>query len=117
VNKNLDELDQKSQKAESRSEKQKPLENIPQSNAPKKDSNERAGLQLGVELVVVIAVSSAIGYAIDQWLGTAPGFLAGFFVLGVFTAFYNIYRMVKKVNMQTPGAPRMPQESDEDNAS
>lgn len=110
-NQDLNQLDKKIDAAREKSSKDRPRENFPQSGAPQKDFNERAGLQLGVEMVAVIGVSMGIGYGLDTWLGTLPGFLIGFFFLGVITAFYNIYRIQKKINLETPGAPRVEKES------
>lgn len=56
-------------------------------------SDSRAGIQAGVELVGSIAVSTAIGYGLDHWLGTKPLFLILLFFLGVFAGFFNVYRV------------------------
>jgi ATP synthase protein I len=56
-------------------------------------SDSRAGIQVGVELVGAIVVCTAIGYGLDSWLGTKPLFLILLFFIGVFVGFYNVYRI------------------------
>jgi len=66
-------------------------------NPPKSNDDSRAGMQAGVELVGAIAIACAIGYGLDQWLGTQPLFIILMFFLGVATGFYNVYRVTQNL--------------------
>ena len=52
------------------------------------------GLRIGLELVVAVVVSVAIGWAIDGWLGTKPAAMVVMFFLGVAVGMWNVYRAV-----------------------
>jgi ATP synthase protein I len=57
------------------------------------------GLRIGLELLASVAVSSAIGWAFDTWLGTKPaGIVVGFF-LGIGIGMWNVYRAVTGMGM------------------
>lgn len=65
----------------------------------KADPRERGkglafAMRIGVELVAALIVGVAIGYFLDQWLGTKPWFLLLFFVLGAAAGFMNVFRVV-----------------------
>jgi ATP synthase protein I len=51
-------------------------------------------LRIGVEIVAALIVGVAIGYFLDQWLGTKPWFLLLFFILGAAAGFMNVFRVV-----------------------
>jgi ATP synthase protein I len=67
------------------------------------------GLRIGVELVVAIVVATALGWAIDRWLGTAPWLTIVLFFLGVAAGMVNVYRALTGVRMavgyRRPEAP------------
>lgn len=71
------------------------------------------GLRIGIELVVAIGVATALGWAIDHWLGTRPWGIIVLFFLGVAAGMLNVYRAVSgistPVGYRRPGAdgPRM----------
>ena len=48
--------------------------------------------RLVTELVVGLVVGGAIGWYLDQWLGTTPVMLLIFFVLGVAAGVLNVMR-------------------------
>lgn len=48
--------------------------------------------RVGVELVAGVAVGAAIGYGLDQWLGTTPWMLIVFFFLGAGGGMMNVFR-------------------------
>lgn len=48
--------------------------------------------RVGVELVAGVIVGAAIGYGLDQWLGTKPWMLIVFFFLGAAGGMMNVYR-------------------------
>ena len=50
------------------------------------------GFRLAIELVTGLVVGVAVGYGLDQWLGTAPLFLIVFFFLGSAAGILNVYR-------------------------
>lgn len=53
------------------------------------------GVKAGVELLTPIVVCFFAGMGLDKWLDKSPLFLMIFFVLGVITGFWNIYKLTK----------------------
>ena len=51
------------------------------------------GFRLAMELVTGLVVGVAIGWFLDQWLGTLPLFLVLFFMLGAGAGILNVYRV------------------------
>lgn len=77
------------------------------SNAPAASSGAKGtaspmgiGVRVGVELVSALAVSVAIGWGLDRWLGTRPWMLALFVLLGGAAGVANVWRLMM------PRAPR-----------
>lgn len=58
------------------------------------------GVRVGVELVSALAVSVAIGWGLDRWLGTRPWMLGLFVLLGGAAGVANVWRLMM------PRAPR-----------
>ncbi len=58
------------------------------------------GVRVGIELVSALAVSVAIGWGLDRWLGTRPWMLALFVLLGGAAGVANVWRLMM------PRAPR-----------
>ncbi len=50
--------------------------------------------RIGIELVGAVVVASAIGWAIDRWLGTRPWGMIVMFFLGVAAGMLNVWRAV-----------------------
>ena len=65
---------------------------------PKQDKHSGAmGLlgtvgTIGMQLVVATFIGLAMGYYLDQWLGTKPWMLIIFLLLGIATGFRDVYR-------------------------
>jgi ATP synthase protein I len=59
-------------------------------------------MRIGVELVAALIVGVAIGYFLDQWLGTKPWLMLLGFVLGSVAGFLGVYRAAKGLG-QTVG--------------
>ena len=53
------------------------------------------GMRILTELIGIMVASGVIGYFIDLWLETSPGFLLGMLVLGMVTFFYKLLKMTK----------------------
>ncbi len=53
------------------------------------------GMRVGTEMVSAVLVGFGLGYALDNWLNTKPGFMMGGLLLGAVTGFVNVYRVVK----------------------
>lgn len=51
--------------------------------------------RISIEFTAAVLVGVAIGYFLDQWLGTAPWFMVLFLLLGFASGAMNIYRVVK----------------------
>ncbi len=73
----------------------------PSEEAPATASAMGIGVRVGVELVSALAVSVAIGWMLDRWLGTKPWLLALFVVLGGAAGIANVWRLMM------PRAPRV----------
>lgn len=56
--------------------------------------------RVGTELVAGVAVGAAIGYGLDQWLGTTPWLLILFFFLGAGGGMMNVFRAATGQGMQ-----------------
>lgn len=56
-------------------------------------------LRLGIELVTGVAVGSAIGWFLDNWLGTMPLFLLVFFFLGAGAGTLNVFRSAREMGL------------------
>ncbi len=51
--------------------------------------------RVGVELVSALAIGVAIGWLLDQWLGTRPWLMLVFIFLGGGAGILNVYRMAR----------------------
>jgi ATP synthase protein I len=51
---------------------------------------------VGISLVVAILIGLAMGYYLDQWLGTSPWMLLLFLLFGVVAGFRNIYILTER---------------------
>ena len=49
--------------------------------------------RVGVELISAVAVGTAIGWGLDNWLETRPWFMLIFIVIGGAAGIINVYRM------------------------
>jgi ATP synthase protein I len=47
---------------------------------------------IGMQLVVATFIGLAMGYYLDEWLGTQPWMLIIFLLLGIVTGFRDVYR-------------------------
>jgi len=47
---------------------------------------------IGMQLVVATFIGLAMGYYLDEWLGTKPWMLIIFLLLGIVTGFRDVYR-------------------------
>ena len=55
--------------------------------------------RIGLELVVAILVGTAIGWAIDRWVGTRPWGMIVMFFLGTAAGMVNVWRAVTGAGM------------------
>ena len=75
--------------------------------APPSSANALAlAWRIGVELVGAVLVASAIGWAIDRWLGTRPWGMIVMFFLGVAAGMLNVWRTVASMGLAGSAAPR-----------
>ena len=58
------------------------------------------GMRMAGDLVAALAVGVVIGLVLDRWLGTSPGFLIGFIVLGACAGMLNVYRTALHLEQQ-----------------
>ena len=64
-------------------------------NAKPADVNN--GLRAGTELVGSMIAGGLIGYGLDKWLETGPWGFIICLLLGVFTGFWNVYRLINNM--------------------
>lgn len=62
--------------------------------SPSQGSALGVGMRVGIELVSALAVAVAIGWFLDEWLGTRPFLLILFFLLGGAAGMANVWRLV-----------------------
>ena len=79
------------------------------SDDPALQQGMAVGLRIGVEFVVAIVVATALGWALDRWLGTSPWLTIVLFFLGIGAGMVSVYRAVTGVKMavgyRRPGPP------------
>jgi len=71
----------------------------PGSNDPAVQQGMALGLRIGIEFVVAIVVATALGWALDRWLGTRPWGTISLFFLGIGTGMVSVYRAVAGIKM------------------
>ncbi len=81
----LDELESKLERVREAQEKKRPRHT---------GSGKAMGLAFRIiaELVIGILVGTAMGWFLDDWLGTAPWLMILFFILGFVAGLINVYR-------------------------
>jgi ATP synthase protein I len=68
-------------------------------DGPATQQGVAVGLRIGIELVVSVVVATALGWAIDRWLGTGPWATIVLFFLGVAAGMLSVYRAITGVKM------------------
>lgn len=69
------------------------------------NSGKGAGiaLRIATEFVVAVIVGGAIGWYLDDWLGTKPWLMVVFFFLGVGAGFLNVFRAAATISKDNAG--------------
>lgn len=112
----LDDLDARLKNARAQYEK----EEAPQPSAYSKEMN--LGLRAFMEMIGVLLGSGLMGWALDDYFGTAPIILLIFVILGVGAAFFNLYKLSQNLgtanasnSLQSETKPdRKPSQSESD---
>lgn len=68
-----------------------------QAQNAKDAENMGNGMKAGIELVGAVLAGGALGWALDNWLGTKPVMLIIMLLLGIFTGFYNVWRTTQNI--------------------
>ena len=53
--------------------------------------------KLGTELVAAVVVGTIIGFILDNWFGTKPILIIGFFLFGAVAVIVNVFKAAKKM--------------------
>jgi len=53
--------------------------------------------QIGITIIMCVAVGIFLGLMLDRWLGTSPWLLIVFTLLGIIAAFKSIFDFAKKI--------------------
>jgi ATP synthase protein I len=112
----LDDLDARLKSARAQYEK----EEAPRPSAYSKEMN--LGLRAFMEMIGVLLGSGLMGWALDDYFGTAPIILLIFVILGVGAAFFNLYKLSRNLgtaiasnSLQSETKPdRKPSQSESD---
>ncbi len=88
----LDALETRLSKARDKAGKSAPESK--EKNQPQKSALSLA-MRVGVELVSALAIGVAIGWLLDQWLGTRPWLMLVFIFIGGAAGILNVYRMAR----------------------
>ena len=75
-------------------------------------SGAAVGFRIAVEILAAIAVGVAIGFVLDEWLGTKPWLLILFCILGFGAAMINVMRTAKELDRKRRDAKRDRTETD-----
>ncbi len=57
-------------------------------------------LSIGWDLAIPIVGGVLVGHFLDQWLGSGYTFTLGLLVLGVMIAYFNLSRLIHRLNQQ-----------------
>ena len=57
-------------------------------------------LTIGWDLAIPIVGGVLLGHFLDQWLGTGYTFTLGLLVLGVMIGYFNLSRLIRRLNEQ-----------------
>ncbi len=68
----------------------------------KDGENMGNGMRAGAELVGCVGAGAFMGWLLDGWFETKPLFLIIMLLLGICTAFYNVWRTTQNI---APGSP------------
>lgn len=88
-----DNKEEKAEQIDSRITQLKTKHGLNEDEKKAKATNE--GVKAGVELLTPIVVCFFIGLGLDNHFDKSPLFLMIFFILGVITGFWNIYKLTK----------------------
>jgi ATP synthase protein I len=87
----LDDLEEKLKAAKARQEAERPAAPSPYS----KDMS--LGIMAFMEMLGVLLGAGLMGWALDSFFGTSPILLIVFIVLGIFAAFFNLYKLSRNL--------------------
>jgi F0F1-type ATP synthase assembly protein I len=76
-----------------------PVELLPYTPETEEEAARSRGLAFSAAafLVGAVVVMLFIGWLLDRYFGTAPGFLAGGIVLGAVIGFYQFFRLTSQI--------------------
>ena len=81
------------------------------------DDAGRQGLYAGIEFVASIFIPALIGWKLDEWFGTSPGFFLGLLFLGICGGFYCVYKISQGLGSAVGNSPLSGRKKDGKTAS
>ena len=87
----ISELKEKTKKIEKKDKILKPL---------KKEGGASFGFKISTEILAALVVGVVIGLFVDNYFNTKPFGLIIFFILGAFAGFFNVYRVMRRIEKQ-----------------
>ena len=65
-----------------------------------KESGAGFGFKISTEIIAALVVGVGIGLIVDKYLGTKPFGLIIFFIFGALAGFFNVYRVMRRIEKQ-----------------
>ncbi|MBI04949.1 MAG: ATPase F0F1 [Pelagibacteraceae bacterium] len=92
----------KKNKLDELQEKLKKIENSKNNHfkSNKRGSGAAFGFKISTEIIAALVVGVGIGLIVDKYLNTKPFGLIIFFVLGAFAGFFNVFRVIRRIERQ-----------------
>ncbi len=94
-------MDYKNKNLKELSKKIDNLENLKKNaQIKKKESGAGFGFKISTEIIAALVVGVGIGLIVDNYFNTKPFGLIIFFIFGALAGFFNVYRVMRRIEKQ-----------------